>query len=40
MREKDFFFLILSQLDLLGSEGEKLQEKIRLRENSVMCIFG
>ena len=35
-----FFFLILSQLDLLGSEGEKLQEKIRLRENSVMCIFG
>ena len=43
IREREgffFFFLILSQLGLLGSEGGKTQEKIRLRENSVMCIFG
>ena len=41
IHERDgFFFFILSQLGLLGSEGEKIQEKIRLRENSVMCIFG
>ena len=41
IHERDgFFFFILSQLGLLGSEGEKIQEKIRQRENSVMCIFG
>lgn len=38
MTDKDCF--ILSQLGLPRCEGEKIQEKIRLRERSVMSIFG